>query len=108
VSVSYICVWPPSDERFADDLAAHDGGTLGAPVVQIGDAHVVKPETPENRGVQIVNVGSLFDGAETDIVGAPDNLAGLDAAAGHPHTEPPRIVIAPLPLFIERSAPELS
>ena len=34
------------------------------------------------------------DGAQAELVGGPDDLAALDAAAGHPDREAVRIVVA--------------
>src|SRR5579883_3077049 len=81
-------------ERLADDLSADDGGALGPAIMQIGYTHMVEPQAPKNRGVQVVHVRSLLDGPQSDVVRAADNLAGLDAAARHPHTEAPRIMVA--------------
>ena len=55
-------------ERFLDELAAVDGGALGAAVVQEGQAHVVQAQQVEHRGVDVVDVIGLVNRAEADLV----------------------------------------
>src|SRR5437660_258033 len=45
--------------------------------------------------MDVVHVAAPVDGAQSDLVGGAYVLAALDAAAGHPHGEAPRIVVAP-------------
>src|SRR5438128_8901449 len=57
-------------------------------------------------------VGSLDD-AVAEVVGPSDGLAGLDAAAGEPHREGVRVMVAaqelrPAPLLVHGRAPELA
>ncbi len=44
--------------------------------------------------MNVVDVEPVFDGVETEVVGFPDDDARLDAAAGHPHREGLRVVVA--------------
>src|SRR5438093_7418679 len=62
----------------------------------------------QDRGMEIVDVRAVFDGAETDFVGAADDRSSFCAAAGHPDREAPRIVIAPISLFVEWRASEFT
>ena len=50
-------------QRFLDQLAAVDGGTLGAAVVEEGQAHVVQAQQVQHRGVDIVDVVGLVNRA---------------------------------------------
>src|SRR5947209_1577637 len=93
-------------QHLFDDFAIDQRGTLGAAVVQVGDLHVIEAETPEDRRVEIVDVDRALDLAEADLVGAADDGAALDSAAGHPHGEAPRIVVAAVTLLVERRAAE--
>ena len=47
----------------------------------------------ENRGVDVVQVGFVFYGLESEIIGRAVAGSALDAAAGHPHREAIGIVI---------------
>src|SRR5581483_10395533 len=58
--------------------------------------------------MQVVNVDLVFDGVVTVIVCGAIPVATLDAAAGQPHGEPFRIVIAAVTALHRRSAAELA
>ena len=60
------------------------------------------------RGVQVVDVEAVLDGAEAEFVGGADGLAALHAAAGHPHREAGRVVIAAVAFFAHRRAAEFA
>ena len=62
----------------------------------------------QNRGVQIVNVQAIFNGAEAEFVGRADGLSATNAAAGHPHGKAGGIMIAAIPFFRHRRATKLA
>ena len=66
-------------EQFFDDTAPDNGRPLGAAVVHVGELNMVKTQQMQHRSVNVVNMRGPFDGAETDLVGGADGLAGLDA-----------------------------
>ena len=48
----------------------------------------------QDRGLQVVDVDRILDDVEAQVVGSAVGHPGLDAAAGHPHGEGLRMVIA--------------
>ena len=48
----------------------------------------------QDAGVQVVEVDAIADGAQAELVGGADDLAALDAAAGHPDREAVGVVVA--------------
>jgi len=58
------------------------------------DAHEV-----EDRGVEVVDVYGVFDDVVAEVVGLAMNDAAFDAAAGHPHAEIARVMIAAVVVF---------
>ena len=69
---------------------------------------MIEAEERQHRRVRIVDVHLVVDGAQAELVGGADDLAALDAAAGHPHGEAVRIVIAALAALRRRRAAELA
>ena len=53
-----------------------------------------KPKQMQDRGVQIVDVDAILRGVEAEVVALAERDAGLDAAAGQPHRESIRMVVA--------------
>ena len=47
-----------------------------------------------DRGLEIVNMNGVFDNVIRKIVGLAEGDPRLHAAAGHPHAEAPRVVVA--------------
>src|SRR6516164_9530333 len=81
---------------------------FGPPLVAIDDARVIEAQKVQDGGVQIVDVQPIFDGVQAHLVGAADDLAPLDAAAGHPHREAVGVVVTAIPGFGLWSAAELA
>ena len=68
---------------------------------------MVEPEQVEQGCVQVVDVDAAFDHVEAELVGSTQGDARLDAAAGQPHGESVRVVVAavvPAPLDHRRAA----
>ena len=74
----------PADVRQAEVAAA----------VAIGELGVVDAEQVQHGRVQVVDVHRLLDRLEAEVVGRAVDRSALDAAAGQPHREAERIVVA--------------
>ena len=83
-----------SGEDLSDDLAADVCQAEIAARVAEGQALVIQAQEVQDRGLQIVDVDRVFDDVKTQIVGGAIERARLDAAAGHPHRECLRVMIA--------------
>src|SRR5437868_3996320 len=59
-----------------------------------GELLVIQPEQVQTRGMQIGNGGSLLDRGVTELVGRAANGSAFNAAAGEPHRETFRSMIA--------------
>ena len=56
---------------------------------------VLQTEQMQNRRVDVVDVATVFHGAETEFVGLADDRARFHAAAREPHRERVNVMIAP-------------
>src|SRR5439155_12513858 len=90
-----------SGQRFFDYPAVVDGGSFETAVVEIGKICMVESEKMKNRGVNVVNMAASFNPAQSDLIRASNDLTAPDSAARHPDGETPRVMIPPVPLFIE-------
>jgi hypothetical protein len=84
------------------------GQALVAAVVAEGQADVVQPEQVEDRGLHIMDVRAVLGGAQADRIGGAERLSALDPAAGQPHREAVRVVVAAVSPFGPRRAAELA
>src|SRR5205085_11058789 len=91
-------------EQFGDDVAVIDRWALVTAIVKEGESLCIQTEAMKDGGVDVENVGAIFDGAQADFVGAADHVAGLDAPAREPHGEAPGIMVAALALLVKRRA----
>ena len=71
---------------------------------------MIQPELVQHGRVQVVHVALLIDRAEPELIRLADDVAGLDAAAGHPHGERVDVMVAPrrLPRLAHRRAAKLA
>src|SRR5215468_6557907 len=76
-------------------VSAHVGQTEIPSLGEIREPFVVDAEKAQPSGVQIVDVNSVLDRPQPDVIRRPDHLAALDAAAGHPDAEAVGVVIPP-------------
>ena len=76
--------------------------------VAVGELLVVQAEEVQDDGVQVVDVGLVFDGFAPVVVGGTVGDAGLDAAARQLDAEPKRIVVAPVTRLRERGPAKFS
>src|SRR5262249_6943917 len=86
---------------------------LVQPLVLERELLVVDAEQVKHRGVEVVDVARVLDDVVTEVVGLAVDRPALRAAAGHPHGEAARVVIAAVvrlrqaPLAVNRP-PELA
>ena len=84
-----------SREEFRDDPLLFDPGK---PLIEalefVGEPLMVDPHAMHDRRVHIVYVDRVFNNVVAEIVGRSIGDSTLDPAAGHPHAEVPRVVIA--------------
>src|SRR5262245_48447971 len=86
----------------------HIGEAEVAAAVAIRESLVVESHEVQDRGMQIVNVDSVFDGRETEFVGRAVADPALHASTGHPDRETVMVVIAAFLSFGCRRAAELA
>src|SRR4051812_44295617 len=95
------------------DVAADIGQAEVAAAVAVAELRVIDAEEVENGRVDVVYMGGLFLGLETEFVGRAVDAATLDSATREPHGEAVGIVVtaaldarAHAPDFANRRAPE--
>ena len=72
----------------------HAGQALIEPLEFLRKPAVVDPHALEDGGIDGVEVDWVFDDVVGEVVGGTVHDASFDAAAGHPHAEVARVVIA--------------
>ena len=87
-------------------LPGHVGQAEVAALEAVGQPRVVEAEQVQHRGVQVVDVDPVLDDVEAEVVGLAERDARLDPAAGQPHREGVRVVVAAVvaPLDHRRAA----
>src|ERR1043165_1315218 len=85
--------------HFLHDLAFIDRRPLRPPFVEVGQLGVIQTQQMQDCGVDVVDVHLVLDRPQTPFVCFTDDLPALHAAAGKPHREAPRIVVAPIAFF---------
>src|SRR6266566_2484583 len=85
---------PPLRQQLFRDLTCDVGQTEVPALEFVGEALMIDAQAVENRGLQVVNVDWIGDDVVAVIVRLAEHRAGLYAAAGHPHAEAARMVIA--------------
>src|SRR6266852_4688773 len=76
-------------------FTAYVGQTKVPAQIMVSQFEMIQTEQPKNGGVQVVQVNTIVDGPQTDLVRRADGLAAFHAATSHPYREAIRIVIAP-------------
>ncbi len=76
-----------SGQERADEFAVDVGEAVVASLELEGQAFVIEAEQVEQGGVDVVDMGGLIDGIESEFVGFADDLSAAHAAAGEPHGE---------------------
>ena len=62
--------------------------------VEVVEPVGVEAELVQDRSMEVLDVEAVLDGGAAELVGPADARASLDAAAGHPHGEAERVVVA--------------
>ena len=83
-----------SGEDFSDDLAADIRQSEIPAGMAKRQSLMIQPQERKDRRLQVVNVDGVFDDMKSEIVGRAVNDARLDPAAGHPHRESLRMMVA--------------
>ncbi len=95
-----------------DHLVHHVSVHVGQPHVSAAEAEsafgMIDPQQMQHRGVQIMNLKSIFHRSVSPLVGCADRHARFGSAAGHPDREPERIVVPAIRALGERRAAELA
>src|SRR5262249_29770364 len=87
-------------QQFLNHLGWFDTGQLGVEAVGFeGQAFVVEAEQVQHGGVEVANVDRVFRDVVREVAGLAVNRARLDAAAGHPHGEAARMMVAAVVLM---------
>ena len=81
-------------QDFADDLSGHVGEAEIPALEFVGEFFVIDAHLVQDRGLEIMHVDAFVGQVVAEVVGLADADAGLDAAAGHPHGETARVMIA--------------
>ena len=96
------CGLPQSrSDDLADRLGPLDADQLLVQAaVEVGEPVGVETELMQDRSMEVLDVKAVFDGVAAQLVGPADAGSPLDSAAGHPHREAVRVVVAPGPLRV--------
>ncbi len=86
----------------------HIGESQVAATEAIGKLLVVDAHEVQNGGPHVIDGAGVFDGVVAEVVGGSVDVAGLDAAAGHPDGETVGVVIAAIGSLGEGRATELA
>ena len=79
----------------------HSGQALVQALKWKSEAGVIDSHAVQNGGVEFVEVHGVAGDVVAEIIGGAMGDAGLDAAAGHPHTKIARVMIATVVLASE-------
>lgn len=91
-----------------NDVSTHVGQAVIAPGEAIGQLRMVQTHEMKNRGVEIVDVHTVFSHADSMIVGRSVDHAAFHPCAGKPRRERPGMMFAPFGVggIIERGSAE--
>ena len=89
-------------------MAVDVGEAIVAAAVAVGQFLVIDTEQVEHRGPEVVDRVDVFDGVIAELIGGAVDRARLHAAAGQPHAEPVRVVVATVGSLRERRPPKLT
>jgi len=91
-----------SRQQFAHRFRAFDAGEALIEALEFhGEPLIVDAQAVHDGGVEFVDVDRILDNVVAEVIGFAVDDAALDAAAGHPHTEVSRVVIAAVVFFGE-------
>ena len=99
----------PSRQQLRHDIAMHIGQAEIAALEAIGQLGVVEAEQVQDRGVEVVDVDFVGGRVEAELVGLAESCSRFHAAAGQPHAETIRVMVAAVVASLDhRSAAELA
>ena len=81
-------------DEFFDDMTVNIGEPKMSPLVLEGQSLVVDPQQMQNGCMKVVNMNAAGKNIVAEIIGFALAMTGVDAAAGHPHGETSRVMIA--------------
>ena len=84
---------------FDDPRRLHAGEPLLEALVFERQPIVVDAETVEQRGVEVADVDWVLHDVVGEVVGGAVHDTWFDAAAGHPHAEAARVMVAAIVVF---------
>src|SRR5260370_13568170 len=87
-----------SGEQLGDHLAVDVGKAVIAALEAVGQLLVVQAEQVQNGRLEVMDVDRILDDVIAQLVSCAEGQAALDAAAGQPHGEGVRVVVAAPPL----------
>ena len=88
------CVEAGLSDDVVNDVARDVGEAEVASAGAEGELGVVNAHEIEDGGMDVMDVDRLVDDLPAEVVGGAVGHAALDAAAGEPHAEAVRIVVA--------------
>ena len=83
-----------SGDNVTHDVTVYVGQAEVSTRVSIGQLLMVEAHEVQDRGVQIVNVDSVFDGGQSKLIGRAVAESAFDTAAGHPDGVAVVVVVA--------------
>src|SRR5688572_26902251 len=76
------------------NFSVHVGEPEVPPLKAVGQLRMIEAKEMKDRCVQVMDVDFVFSGVEAELVGFAESEAGFHAAAGQPHREAIRMMIA--------------
>ena len=90
-------------EKCLDDVPFNVGKPEMPALILEREACVIYAEAMQNGRVEIMHVDPIDADVVTEVVGLTINGSGLDATAGHPKAEAPRMMVAAVIRLRQRS-----
>ena len=93
-------------QKLLHHISMHVGQTEWPALEPVGQLGVIEAQQMQDRGVQVVHVHLVFRDIEAELVAFAERESRLDAAAGQPHREGIRVMVAAVgaPLHHRRAA----
>ena len=79
-----------------------------ASLIEIRQLGVIQTKQPQDRSVRIMRIQWILHRPQSELIGSPNHLPALDPAAGHPHRESVRMMVATVLALRQRRASELA
>src|SRR5262245_12325420 len=83
-----------SGEQFLHQRSVDVGEAEITTLKTVGQLGVIEAKQMQKRRMQVVDVNPILDHIETQIIGLAQRYPGSDAAAGQPHREGVRVMVA--------------